>query len=358
MTLSLKQKLLAAALSLSAFFAAALIILCLPSTSYAAQLGAEQPHIYFTYEKDGQEVDGNDLLSDSEYDVKIWIKGVESISTLQVTATLADSVTCASAPTALMSDSVSGVTSMGYVLNSGNVVFGFVSDNADTTAIDSSGTLIACVSMTFAQAGDAESFITVSTNPNLTFVQTDYNEGYENAYAINTEFEGYSGTLYPMTYDISPVFTPAGFDISGTVMIATDSTGTASSVGITGITVTVSNNGTTVASAVTDENGNYTLSCVPAGDYTMTISGPTTVDREVTLSVTGEKTVDPVGVIICDYSTDKLVDSTDLTYFLGYYGGDYYIYADLNGDALVDSTDLTFFLAIYGKATSYPDVTL
>ena len=358
MTLSLKQKLLAAALSLSAFFAAALIILCLPSTSYAAQLGAEQPHIYFTYEKDGQEVDGNDLLSDSEYDVKIWIKGVESISTLQVTATLADSVTCASAPTALMSDSVSGVTSMGYVLNSGNVVFGFVSDNADTTAIDSSGTLIACVSMTFAQAGDAESFITVSTNPNLTFVQTDYNEGYENAYAIDTEFEGYSGTLYPMTYDISPVFTPAGFDISGTVMIATDSTGTASSVGITGITVTVSNNGTTVASAVTDENGSYTLSCVPAGDYTMTISGPTTVDREVTLSVTGAKTVDPVGVIICDYNKDSLIDSTDLRSFLNYYSGTFDVYADFNGDKFVDSTDLRTFLSLYGCTPSYTNVTL
>lgn len=358
MTLSLKRKLLAAALSLSAFFAAALIILCLPSASYAAQLGAEQPHIYFTYEKDGQEVDGNDLLSDSEYDVKIWIKGVESISTLQVTATLADSVTCASAPTALMSDSVSGVTSMGYVLNSGNVVFGFVSDNADTTAIDSSGTLIACVSMTFAQAGDAESFITVSTNPNLTFVQTDYNEGYENAYAIDTEFEGYSGTLYSMTYDISPVFTPAGFDISGSVMIASDATGTASSVGITGITVTVSNNGTPVASAVTDENGNYTLSCVPAGDYTMTISGPTTVDREVTLSVTESKTVDSVGVIICDYNKDIIVDAVDLRVFLSYYGVSEYVYADFNADSLVDAVDLRLFLSLYGNSPNYANVTL
>lgn len=367
MTITKTQKLVAMAFAFSAILAA-VILFCLPSQALAAQLGTEEPYVYFTYEKDGEEVDGNSLAYDTKYFANIWIKGVQDLSVLEVTATYDDTVTCSTKPVALMSDNVADITSMGYLLNNGNMVFGFVSDNANNSAINPEGTLIASLEVTFSSfegAGstlDAEDHLAVSENPNLTFAQVDYADGYDNEYAVadnDNKFGDYVGERYPLlTYDVSPAYASAGYDITGQVKIATDITGSSTTVGIGGLTVSVVDaGGVTIASADTDAEGYYTLSGVPAGNYKMTISGPTTVDREVTLNVTETKTVDAIGIIVCDYNHDTAINVADLSTFLASYG-QYELYCDINGDKIVNIADLSSVLAVYSQSISYNEVTL
>lgn len=368
MTITKKQKLVAMAFAFSAIIVAA-VLFCLPSQALAAQLGTEEPHVYFTYEKDGEEVDGNNLAYDTKYFAKMWIKGVENLSTLEVTAAYDDTVTCSAAPDTLMSDNVADITSMGYLLNNGNMVFGFVSDNANNSAINPEGTLIASLEVTFNyfegadDVLDAEHHISVSENPNMTFVQVDYADGYENEYAVaddDNKYGDYVGERYPyLTYNISPALASAGYDITGQVKIATDPTGTNTTAGIVGLTVSVVDaGGVTITSADTDAEGYYTLSGVPVGEYKMIISGPTTVDREVALNVSDSKTVDAVGVVVCDYNKDTFINGTDLGRYLTYHGKEYYVYCDFNGDGFVNGTDLGLYLKLHSKDIVYNKVTL
>ena len=51
----------------------------------------------------------------------------------------------------------------------------------------------------------------------------------------------------------------------------------------------------------------------------MLISGETTVDRKVTLVVSESKDVGSVGVVICDYNKDELINGTDYMSFIAFY---------------------------------------
>ena len=150
---------------------------------------------------------------------------------------------------------------------------------------------------------------------------------------------------------IEPVVTkpaPTGITVSGTVVVATDATGDSHTKGVGGISIVA--NGKVVATSASD--GTFTAT-VPAGTTELTVTGTTAIARTVTLAGDADVTGATIPLVVCDYSGDGLIDSTDLTYFLGYYSGEYNVYADLSCDTLVDSTDLTFFLAIYGNGINY-----
>lgn len=347
------------AVSLAA--AAAALFFLTADSALAAELGTEAPEVYCTYrDQSGNEADGNSL-SAGTYDVSFYISGVETVSTLQLTASYDSSVTVDSTPVALMSDdAANAVSSMGEILTDGRIVFGFVSNNDDGSAVNSGGALIATVKMTFAEPCDAETLITVAANPNLTFAQVSYADGFEDSYAVDTEFADYNGTLYPMVCDITPALAPDTFDISGQIKISTDVTGTDTTVGIVGINVSVidKENGTTIAEAVTDENGYYTLTSVPAGEHKMLVSGPTTVDREVTLIVSETKNIDSVGIIICDYNKDGKINATDKGAFSGSFFGEFNVYTDFNGDVKTNATDKGVFAALFNRNVNYGSLTI
>jgi hypothetical protein len=63
-----------------------------------------------------------------------------------------------------------------------------------------------------------------------------------------------------------------GFIISGTVLACADST-CASPSALAGATVTIASGSTTVASITSDASGNYSLSNIPLGNYTITAAG-------------------------------------------------------------------------------------
>lgn len=350
-----------------AIAAAVLIFISLPLVSYAqtGTLGQESPEIHCTYAQNGEVVDGNALTAGT-YDVSFIMTGAQSLSVMEITATYdKEQVTVASEPSYLISDGdAAALDSMGYILSDGNIVFGFVSTNDDCTTLAEGENVIATVQMTFASDCDAADYVAVSQNPNLTFVQADYGDGYDDAYALVEEDPEYTqGTLYLMSCDVTPGLINS-YNVCGQILVATDVTGTDTTAGVPGITVTVTAGDETVAEAVTDDLGNYTLADVPTGTYTMTISGSTTVDRTVTLEVTDAKaegsavTVSGVGVVICDYNKDKDINTIDKIEFNSSLSGTYNPYCDFNCDKDVNGVDKIIFNSLYGKTIEYSDVVL
>lgn len=334
------------------------------SSAETGTLGTESPEIYCTFSQDGELVDGNELTAGT-YDVSFLISGVKNLAVVQITATYDDSmVTVASAPSYSISDDEAfPFHTIGYKNENSTIITGFISGNDDCTAISSDGQVLTTISMTFASDCDAADYITVDQDPNHTFVQVDLNDSTGDQYALVDSYPGYSGNLYPMSCDVTPVIT-AEYTVNGQVLIATDTTGTNTTVGIIGITVTVEKDGLIIAQAVTDENGYYTLPDIPVGEYTITFSGSTTVDRAGTLTVSSDKAVDSVlnvdsvAIVICDYNKDVRVNTTDASVFSAAFGGDYNIYCDFNGDGRVNTTDSSVFAVFYGNDIEYFDTVL
>ncbi len=334
------------------------------SSAETGTLGTESPEIYCTFSQDGELVDGNELTAGT-YDVSFVISGVKNLAVVQITATYDDSmVTVASAPSYSISDDETfPFHTIGYKNENSTIITGFISGNDDCTAISSDGQVLTTISMTFASDCDAADYITVDQDPNHTFVQVDLNDSTGDQYALVDSYPGYSGNLYPMSCDVTPVIT-VEYTVNGQVLIATDTTGTNSTVGIIGITVTVEKDGLIIAQAVTDENGFYTLPDIPVGEYTITFSGSTTVDRTGTLVVSSDKavdsviTVDSVAIIICDYNKDVGVNATDYAVFSLAYIDEYNVYCDFNGDDAVNATDYALFASIYGNIIEYTDLNL
>lgn len=342
------------------------IFIGLPIVSNAetGTLGTESPEIYCTFSQDGELVDGNELTAGT-YDVSFVISGVKNLAVVQITATYDDSmVTVASAPSYSISDDEAfPFHTIGYKNENSTIITGFISGNDDCTAISSDGQVLTTISMTFASDCDAADYITADQDPNHTFVQVDLNDSTSDQYALVDSYPGYSGNLYPMSCDVTPVIT-AEYTVNGQVLIATDTTGTNTTAGIIGITVTVEKDGLIIAQAVTDENGYYTLPDIPVGEYTITFSGSTTVDRAGTLTVSSDKavdsvvTLDSVGIVICDYNKDGAFNAIDVAVFSGSFSGEYNVYCDLNADKGVNAIDAAVFSGIFGKTVAYDDLTL
>lgn len=285
------------------------LFVCLPNTSYGATIGSEKPNIYCTYtDSDGKQYDGDELPAGT-YDVNFYLEGVSELSVVQVTAKYSADATVDTAAKPLLSDNIAGISSMGTITQNSNLVFGFVSDSDSCSAINSDGTLLATFSVAFANK-----------------------------------------------CDVSPK--GPGCDITGKIAIATSLDGSQYNKGIGNINLTVkAADGSAVATAVTDSNGDYTLADIPVGEYTMLISGETTIDRKVTLVVSESKTVDTVAVCICDYNHDSDVDSLDTLDFLTAFNN-YNVTCDFNGDGIVDAIDTLTYLTFFGNKIQYSNVTL
>lgn len=287
-------------------------------TAFAAALGEETPEIYCTYTKDNEEVDGNRLTAGT-YDVSFYIKGVENISTLQLTATYDSSVTIDSSSLSLISDNQVDVTSMGPVIDNagGNLVLGFVSDNANYSSINPEGQLLATMSVTFAADCDAASVIIPSTNPHHTFVQVDYADSHTDEYALisNEEAADYNGVLYPMTCDITP---SKGHSVSGSLVIMKDTKGATDNVVPYGVyTVKVYDTPDmesaepikTITSVYTEETADtdasnlFTIDTLPSGTYYVSISSDYALPRKDIVITMGNEDITGVTipVIACNF---------------------------------------------------------
>lgn len=339
----------------------AVIAMCtflLPNfTAFAAPLGSETPEIYCTFSQNNEQVDGNTLAAGT-YDVSFNIKGVEAFSTLQLTATYDSTVTVGS-PVSLIGDTKTDVTSMGPVIDNttGNLVFGFVSNNAENSAINVDGEVLATVSMTFAEACDAAQVIHVSTNPHQTFLQTNYNDGYADEYALvsNSEAVDYSGVLYPMSCDITP---SNGRNVSGSLVIMKDSKGgTDNKVPYGVYTINVYDTPDmetaqpikTINTVYTVDSNSFTIDALSSGTYYLSISSDYALPRKDIVLTMGEN--DITGVVIpvvpCDYNQDSAITLADVSYIYGSMAKDAPMY-DLNIDGSVSIADAGYVYPLLG----------
>ena len=328
-----------------AFFAVLAILVCLPRISYGAALGSEKPNIYCTYvNSNGEQCDG-DKLTAGTYDVNFYLEGVSELSVMQLTATYTSDVTVNGDAKSLLSDSAIGISSMGTVTDSSNLVFGFVSDSDTCSAVDSEATLLATFSVTFANDCDAADVISVSTDPNKTFLLTNYEDGLDDEYALVTEFEGYNGTLYLMTCDVSP---STGHSVTGSLVIMTDAKGNTANAPVYGeYTVNVysdearSDLVTSVTSSLVNDVNSFSIDSLKDGTYYLSISSTYAVTRDdITLTVDGaDITSSVIPMMACDYNSDGQVTGTDAIFVYTNASTGTNRYFDTNGDGSVTGTD-------------------
>ncbi len=316
-------------------------------TAFAAALGAETPEIYCTYTKDNEEVDGNRLTAGT-YDVSFYIKGVENISTLQLTATYDSSVTIDSSSLSLISDNQVDVTSMGPVIDNagGNLVLGFVSDNANYSSINPEGQLLATMSVTFVADCDAASVIIPSTNPHHTFVQVDYADSHTDEYALvsNDEVADYNGVLYPMTCDITP---SKGHSVSGSLVIMKNSKGSTDNkipYGVYNVKVydtpdmETAEPIKTIDTVYTENSNSFVIDTLPEGTYYASISSDYALPRKDIVITMGNEDITGVTIpiIACNFMVDGSITVADAG---PVYQNKLGPVCDLNGDGQVTVAD-------------------
>lgn len=342
---------------LSIAFTAAIFMLPFSAGAVTGTLGTESPALTARFsDSNGSKVDGNTLTAGT-YTVDILLSGMANISMFQMTANYSSTYISSLTVNSVYSDNASTATESCGVLNEdGNLVFGFISTNDDCSPLNSKGTVLANLSVTIAEACDFADAFVVSDDPECTLAEADFGDGADSAYTLAANAE------YPMTCDMSPELLNDVYSVTGTINVANDLTGTSYLNGIVGITVSVVLDGETI-STTTSDNGEYTLEGLPAGEYTMSISGPTTIDRDVTLVVSADKavnnviTVDAVGIVICDYNKDGYVNGLDKSAFNTSLTN-YNIYCDLNSDGYVNGLDKTIYNIFNNNTVNYSSVTL
>lgn len=355
------NRLIATLLSLA--FTATIFLLPFTAWAVTGTMGHEKPELTARFtDTAGSKVDGN-VLTAGTYTVDVVLSGMANISMFQMTANYSSTYITSLTVNSVYSDDASTATESCGVLNEdGKLVFGFISTNDDCSPVNSKGTVLASLSVTISDSATiddpcdfAKAFI-VSDDPECTLAEADFGDGTDLAYTLDPNAE------YPMICDMSPVLQNDVYSVTGTVNTASDLTGSELLKGIVGITVSVTIDGKTI-SDTTSDNGQYTLEGLPEGEYTMSISGPTTIDRNVTLVVSADKAVnnvisaDAVGVVICDYNKDGNINGLDKPTFNASLTT-YNVYCDLNCDGDVNGLDKSVFNIFYNKAVNYSSVTL
>lgn len=296
------------------------LFLCLPLSAQAATgtLGTETPYIYCTYtDSEGKEVDGNKLDAGT-YKVTFNIKDMTSASVLQVTASYGETATVDSSTVAQLTDTDTEFSSMGYLASDGNIVFGYVSNADDTSALTADGTALFSLDVTFAEPCDAAKVITVASDPNLTFALADYGDGYDDEYAIDLdESTSYSGERYKMLSDVSPEM---GHSVNGTIEVASDATGASAGFCVAGeYTIdlyTDAERATTpisTTSAFADGVNTFAFEGLSDGTYYATITSAYSLVRDnVTIIVNGSDITNAVITVVpCDFDGNGLITADD-----------------------------------------------
>jgi hypothetical protein len=346
------------------------VFLTLPfiANAQTGTLGTEAPEIYCTYSQNGEEVDGNSLTAGT-YDVSFYVSGVKNISIIELTVAYDESVTVDSTPTALMSDELSDMKSMGYIIGDGEMVFGFVSQNSDTTSCNDEDVLIVSVQMTFANDCDAENVLTAKTSPNLTFIQADYNDGYDDCYSLDLVAPDYSGNVYVMTCDISPEM---GHSVSGSIVVMTDSTGTTlgkSAYGEYILSLYSDEDRTDLVASVTsvytrsDESisNKFNLTNIKKGTYYAKLESDYSITREDITVMMGDSDITDVKipVIACDFKVDGTISVNDTRICqTASVDDDEREFCDLNADGVISVNDVRIVQACASDSPSYASLVI
>lgn len=329
-------------------------------------LGTETPYMYCAFlDANGKQVDGNALAS-GDYTVDIIVSDMANASILQFTAEYDSDVITSHSVLRTIADDAGSDVSLGGIKDENNIlVVALASEDDNSTALDADcGTSIATMQVTV-DAGeeetvDFEDVFSFSNDPDLTFLEADYADGYDDAYVTDVNAETAYNT-YLMIADASPEF----LTVSAKVVIATTLDGESGEDGIGGISIYSDVNEAPLATTAAD--GTFTA-LVPRGTNKLIITNHSfengvhsadsegcTIDREVTLS--GKQNVNYEGVIpiiVCDWNGDGSVTTADLQTFNRAKDSittddNYNVYCNLNADTSVTTADKQIFNRFKGS---------
>ena len=313
-----------------------LIISLMPFSVMAEEgMGSESPYIEAVFtDEDGNSANG-DALEAGEYTVEITLSGMAGFNYFELTADYTDDIEISNISTLADVDESAEALCKNEDNNFAVMV---VTSNDDFTPI-SDGVAMITMQVTVNTPGDFEEFFVVDENPDHTFVGASNAYG-ENAAYVCTSNEATTNNYPKLSYDMSPDMSPKDITVTGKITISEDLKGTSGKFGIVGIQVFLGDE----MVAESDADGNFTAT-VPIGTTELTLVGPTTVDRTVTLSGTENIEGVNIPIIVCNYNkTDDYINLTDYGVFLRYDKTDY-VYANLEAsDDIVNLTDYGVFL--------------
>ncbi len=353
------------------FFAALMLlsftVFCAPLCAQAqtGTLGEESPYLFCAfYNENGDAVDGNALPS-GEYRVDVVLQGMENAAVMQfeARANLSSGVLTDLSVLSTYADTDNSFEeAAAEYIDDEQIAVILVSENEDTSPINSEGTVIASLSVTVNCNGtiDFNDYFNFVTDSDLTFFEADFGDG-DDCYALS-EGEGIEYTVYPMTADVTPELSN-NIIISGTVLISQDENGNTGTFGARGINfkvggeyVKASDGTNAVTSSVAGHYGEFEIE-VPKGTTEITLTGASTVDRTVTLSGNADISGAIIPIIYCDYNKDINVNAVDFGFFNKRSGETTEVY-DLNNDLMVNAVDYGFFKLVLNKSIVYSELSL
>lgn len=153
---------------------------------------------------------------------------------------------------------------------------------------------------------------------------------------------------------------PTGFSVSAVVTVMSDTTGATNNTSVKNAKITL-NNG---ISAVTGDDGRFTLENVPAGDYTATITYEYGIVRNVNVTVTDHNVdfKEPIALVACDFDKNGMISSLDSSIInnatVDQDGLTKYPYCDLDGNKTITSLDSVIVNVFAVGSVEYKPITI
>ena len=158
---------------------------------------------------------------------------------------------------------------------------------------------------------------------------------------------------------------PSGYTVSAFVGYLDSQTATAGTLGkkekLQNVVITIEVDGETVTATYDNSTGQFTFTDIPDGTYTASLTYAYGLPRTFIIVVDGADVVSDtvIGVLNCNFNSDKYVNAKDLTLFKPLSGkrkgsAEYTanFFMDINGDDYINAKDLTIFKRFSGKSTS------
>lgn len=184
------------------------------------------------------------------------------------------------------------------------------------------------------------------------------NKEFRNPYTIDLKSGMDAITIVPVV----EADKPAGFNVSASLVVAANSTGTASDVGVHGdYTVTIKDGDTVVATntfALTKDANTFSFEGIPSGTYGVTIESANSLVRDNITLVVGDADVvyGAIPVVACDFNGDTFITAADAGYVYSNMAQNAPAY-DLNGDTFITAADAGYVYSCMGAST-LPAVTI
>lgn len=339
-----------------------MLALPMSANAEAGTLGTETPHLSCNfYDSTGKAVDGNRLVANNTYTVDVVLSGMKAVSVVELTANYTTESFSSIYIKSTYADKNKAMKKGGQKAQDGEVSVFQIAESDDPSVVDShvidpNGTVMMTLSVTVKSSCDFADVFTFSKDPQRCFIEASYKDGVDDCYVLDTTVATEYKT-YKMTADESPYFVVTEFNVNGVLSVASDLTGKASTAPAAGVTATLKNGDAVVATTTTGKDGSYKFADVTAGEYKIVFSGSSTIDREITITVSAEKAeynqirLDNVGICVVDFNKDTKINATDVALFSK-------AKLDLNGDGVFDEADYTIFRTFLYKTVNYTQLIL